>query len=656
MDYRKEIDGLRAVAVIPVILFHAGFTQFGGGFVGVDVFFVISGYLITSILIAELDAGKFSIVKFYERRARRILPALFAVLALCLPFAWLWLLPGDMKGFAQSLVAVMVFGSNVLFWQQSGYFDTAAELKPLLHTWSLAVEEQFYVLFPLFLMFFWRRDRRWLLGVLAAMTLASLAIAQWGSSNSPTAAFFLLPARGWELAIGAFCAYYLAHRDSNKAVAPAVGQALALCGLLLIAASIFLFSKDTPFPGIYALVPTLGTALIILFATPATATGAILGSKTLVGIGLISYSAYLWHQPLIAFARHRSFEEPHFLLMPALVILTLVLAYLSWRFVEQPFRQKGRIGRQQVFGIAIAGSLVFLSLGLVGHKTDGLKEVRTNSKQLEVLATAVSSPKRQDCHTGSKDYRKPQDACSYFGPAGQWAVFGDSHAVELAYAVAEVLKPDGVGVRHYSFSGCSPSYKRSTKLAGCGEWTDETVEYIAANADITNVVVTYRIHSALFGDHAGFYPRLPDQYSVAQREATWASYKAILQRFVDAGKHVVLVMQAPEIPRQVESLILHEADPQLVAGASLQWWQQRSKYVYERMAELPAAVRIVKPESRFCDTQRCYAVRDGKALYFDDDHMSLQGAGFVARDVVAALRPAAPHANQPLVTALGRAQ
>ncbi len=178
MNYRREIDGLRALAVLSVILFHAGFETFSGGFVGVDVFFVISGYLVTTIILAELEQGSFSILNFYERRARRILPALFLVMLVCVPFAWFWLLPSDMKDFSQSLVAVSVFASNILFWRESGYFDTAAELKPLLHTWSLAVEEQYYVLFPLFLMLFWRLGKRSILVMLGLVFVASLDVAE----------------------------------------------------------------------------------------------------------------------------------------------------------------------------------------------------------------------------------------------------------------------------------------------------------------------------------------------------------------------------------------------------------------------------------------------------------------------------------------------
>ena len=350
MDYRREIDGLRALAVLPVILFHAGFETFSGGFVGVDVFFVISGYLITTIILAELEQGKFSIVNFYERRARRILPALFLVMLVCIPFAWLWLLPGDMKNFSQSLVAVSFFASNILFWRESDYFDTAAELKPLLHTWSLAVEEQYYVLFPIFLMLFWRLGKRSILVMLGLVFVASLAVAEWAAYARPAAAFYLLPTRGWELLIGAFAAFYLS-KANRKEFGKAVGEIGGWVGVALILYAVFAYSKATPFPGLYALVPTLGTVLVILFATQQTTVGKFVGNKAFVGIGLISYSAYLWHQPLFAFARHRSLTEPSHTVFLVLSVLALALAYLSWRYVEAPFRKRGNVSRGLIFSL-----------------------------------------------------------------------------------------------------------------------------------------------------------------------------------------------------------------------------------------------------------------------------------------------------------------
>jgi len=209
MNYRREIDGIRALAVIPVIFFHAGFSLFSGGYVGVDVFFVISGYLITGIVMAEVTRGTFSIADFYERRIRRILPALFLVVVVCVPVAFLVLLPADLKEFGQSLIAVATFSSNVFFWSQSGYFHGAAELKPLLHTWSLAVEEQFYVLFPLLLLFMWRWGRKWTVAILLTLAVASLLLAEWGALNKPIATFFLLPTRAWELLLGSLVAFYI---------------------------------------------------------------------------------------------------------------------------------------------------------------------------------------------------------------------------------------------------------------------------------------------------------------------------------------------------------------------------------------------------------------------------------------------------------------
>ncbi len=649
MEYRREIDGLRAVAVLPVILFHAGFQFFGGGFVGVDIFFVISGYLITTILIHELEAGQFSILNFYERRARRILPALFLLLLACLPFAWFWLVPDDLKSFSQSLVAVISFASNILFWQQSDYFDSSAEFKPLLHTWSLAVEEQFYLLFPLFLMLFWRRDQRLLLAVLVGSALASLGAAQWGVAKDPTATFFLLPTRGWELAIGSLCAYYMSRPGAGQH-SPRVRELASLAGLGMIGISIFAFSKYTPFPSVYALLPTVGAAMIILFAAPATIAGKILGSRAMVGVGLVSYSAYLWHQPILAFARHRSMEGPSPALMASLVVLTMVLAYLSWQFVEKPFRNRSKFGRPQVFGFAIAGSLLFLGIGVAGHKTDGMRSVKTTPQQQEVLRTVTASPKRTACHTKGLDYRKPQDACAFNGPDGEWAVFGDSHAIELAYALGVELKGSQQGVRQFTFSGCTPSYQRADVNPGCSDWTREAVDFIAADPRIKEVVVSYRIHSALFGDHEGIYPRLPGEFTDAKRAAIWASYKTILNRFISAGKHVTVVLQAPELPRQVDKLIRQADDPRTVDGVSMDWWHRRSAYVEQRLGELPAGVRVLRPESLFCDAARCYAVKDAKALYFDDDHMSTYGAGLVAHSVVAG-QPRACETGCPLESA-----
>ncbi|MFM8875477.1 MAG: acyltransferase family protein, partial [Anaerolineae bacterium] len=313
MKYRADIDGLRGIAVIVVILFHAGFETFSGGFVGVDIFFVISGYLITTIILTELDKGHFSLVNFYERRVRRILPALVLVLTVSLIYAWFRLLPVDMEDFARSLVAVSTFSSNILFWQTSGYWETSSDIKPLLHTWSLAVEEQYYLIFPLFLMFMWRFRKRWIFASFILVAILSLAVAQWGAYNKPSASFYLLPTRAWEIAIGAVLAFIFLYKlkiVNNLISNTFLSNIMAILGLTMIGYSVFFFDANTPFPSFYALVPTLGTGLIVFFSTSETITGRLLSTKPLVTIGLISYSAYLWHQPLFAFTRLQSLIDP----------------------------------------------------------------------------------------------------------------------------------------------------------------------------------------------------------------------------------------------------------------------------------------------------------------------------------------------------------
>ncbi len=339
MKYRPEIDGLRSFAVVPVILQHAGFSAFSGGFSGVDVFFVISGYLITTIIISELAEGTYSTANFYKRRARRILPALFFILAASAPFAWMWLPASEIQAFGRSVVAAIFFSSNIFFWRTG--LGPGIDNIPLVHTWSLAVEEQFYIFFPLLLLALWRFGRSRVLLTMILLFACSLAIAQWGTQTKPVAAYFLLPTRAWELLIGSFAAFYLTGRTTPIPQSP-FAQAASSLGLALICYTVFAFGEHTPFPGYHALVPTLGAALVILFAVKGTLAHTILSLRPCVWIGLVSYSAYLWHQPVLVFARKKLGMDLSPEVAAALCVLTFALAYLSWRFVEQPFRQGGR--------------------------------------------------------------------------------------------------------------------------------------------------------------------------------------------------------------------------------------------------------------------------------------------------------------------------
>ncbi|MEI6720978.1 MAG: acyltransferase family protein [Betaproteobacteria bacterium] len=457
MNYRPEIDGLRAIAVLPVIFFHAGLQPFRGGFVGVDVFFVISGYLIASIVLAERSTGHFSLVNFYERRARRILPALFFVMLACLPFAWLWLLPADFSSFSQSLVAVAGFFSNVLFWKTSGYFEAAAELKPLLHTWSLAVEEQFYLLFPMFLLLVWGMGRRRIAMLFSLLALLSLAMALWGATHKPIASFFLLPTRGWELLIGVLLAFHrarLAERKSIPLYSPLVAEMGGFFGLLSIAIPVFAFDRQFECPILYVLASTIGASLLILFATPRTVVGRILGSKALVGVGLISYSAYLWHQPLFAFARYRGLGEPSGSLVAALIAATFALAILSWRYVEKPFRNKERVSRRHVFAFSAMGTVLFTALGLAGQMDNGF-ESRLTEEQRKISAYSKYDLGAlfSSCYLHSeKTYADFPRECSGAGGHDVLLIWGDSYSAALSRGVRAQFS----NVAQYTASACPP--------------------------------------------------------------------------------------------------------------------------------------------------------------------------------------------------------
>ncbi len=383
MQYRKEIDGLRAVAVVPVVLFHAGTPWVGGGYVGVDVFFVISGYLITSLILQDEHTGKFSLIRFYERRARRILPALFAMMLACIPFAYFLMSPAELKYFGEGIGSVSLFASNVLFFSHGGYFSAPTALNPLVHTWSLAVEEQFYLLYPLMLVVVWRWGRTPITLLIVAIALLSFGFAHLGGSFSreipfvvrdwkfaaSSFCFYLTPARAWELMAGALVAIWSPDRIEKPRILTEVGAAIGLAAILV---AIFGYSADTPFPSYYTLLPVLGTVFVVLFGGPTNWTGRLLSQPLFVGVGLISYSVYIWHLPMLAFARLYSTTELSTWLASLLAILSLPAGYLSWKYIETSFRANGVFTRRQIFSFAAMGSLLFIALGCVFLVTDGL--------------------------------------------------------------------------------------------------------------------------------------------------------------------------------------------------------------------------------------------------------------------------------------------
>jgi len=612
MNYRREIDGLRALALLPVILFHAGFETFSGGFVGVDVFFVISGYLITSIILAELEEGKFSIVNFYERRARRILPALFLVMLVCIQFAWFWLLPIDMKDFSESLVSVSVFASNILFWSESGYFDRLVELKPLLHTWSLALEEQFYILLPLFLMLFWKLGKHWILVTLGILFFASLAVAEWAAYAHPSAAFYLLPSRGWELLVGVFSAFYLSQANS-KEFGKSLSEFGGWLGVTLILYSVFAFSKATPFPGFYALVPTLGAVLIILFATQQTTVGMFIGNKLFVGVGLISYSAYLWHQPLFAFARHRSVLEPSYIVFIGLSVFAFILAYFSWKFIEAPFRKNGAITRKQIFSLAFFFTLLFVFIGYFGHASNGF-ENRFN----RVLSGDIGheefhkyvDEKYFDCEP--KSIAKNALSSGSFLRCKQSKhgtpeiiLLGDSHAEHLFLGLAEYIPNKNVA---FYIHGTNPYLE------------NKDFRYIFKELLYNNKPQHIILTMHFIGRDQG--PALYDGFS------------RTIESLIKAGKSVTLVGDVPRFS-QDPSLCVYSVFGKSSASCSLSLEdleRQRSIYddILKRLSK-EFGLTYLTIDKSLCVDNVCSMLKGDTILYRDNNHLNIIGSKLVGK-------------------------
>jgi len=650
VKYRPEIDGLRALAVAPVILFHAGFPMFQGGYVGVDVFFVISGYLITTIISYEIERNDFSIIRFYERRARRILPALFLVVLATIPFAWSWMVAADLKDFAKSVAAVVLFSSNFLFWKDTGYF-AGVHLMPLLHTWSLAVEEQFYLLFPLFLLLLHWLWPRMVLSALAAVVVISLGLAQWGVHAAPETAFFLLPTRAWELGVGALVARTSSYWGK---VEGASAEAGSLLGLGLVVFAVLVFTKATPVPGVAGLVPVLGAAGIIAFTRPSTLVGRLLTLPPVVQLGLISYSAYLWHQPLFVFARLRHFSGA---LSPldfaGLIALTLLLAYASWHLVEQPFRKGARFTRAHVF---LGGAGVGIVLGIFGTIVWLAKGVPARFPP-EVAAferwLGDMSPYRYTCVAYEGPDKLDSPNCLHGPSQGEpLELWGDSHGPEIAWQLSEKLAPLGVGVREMTHHACTPIKDYSRGSPHCIVFRNQAFQRLTSGESNAPVVLVGR-WSPVFdptpfdnregGVEPGFQTDHPTPEELERRgELLRSTISTLLER----GRRVVVVYPIPVVGWDVPRFLIGE----LIFGKARSHPLATSHKVYvdragpavshlDRVPDHPNLIRI-RPSDLFCNTVlsgRCVAEIDGRPLYLDDDHPNSVGAGMISDAIIAAM-------------------
>lgn len=654
MENKKEIDGLRAIAVFSVMLFHAGFNFFKGGYIGVDIFFVISGYLITSNIINDINLGQFTLVNFWERRARRICPALFFILAVSIPIAVLVLFPSDLKDFSKSLIAATLFISNIYFYNTSGYFDNITELKPLIHTWSLAIEGHFYLLFPL-LMFLWypKYKKRLHLIILGGFVFSYLASVFFTLSHHHEAAFFLTPTRLWELflgVIGSLCQKYII----NHRISTIYNNLFTLFGILCIFYSVIFFDKNTSVP--WMLIPTIGTLSIILFSKDNNLVKYILSQKFLTGLGLISYSAYLWHQPVFAFARYKMHFSPNSPIMLLLIGVSILLAILTYKFVEQPFRygrnntatssvnkrinQKSPISICQylkssifvvirtrtkfVFTYNIRKNfflitLIFIFIGAIGISTNGLEKnfIKNNNFQfgprkefydLVIKNSSVNPLKKMidngACKFSSQDlsynFEHRYLNCVKTLSSSGIIVLGDSHGMSIYNIIAKSNASSFIS--GLAKPACRPS---STKKE-CQY--DDFLKFVAKNKSIIRLVIFHQSGSYLGGEHT----------------------VATINYLSKLSKHakVIWLGPYPEARFKFKDISLYQNEP-MISDNVINYFNLLESDIDKNKLLLVNKITFIKFSTIFPITKR--SLKIGQCITFrDDDHFSECGENLIA--------------------------
>ncbi|MGR5093199.1 acyltransferase family protein [Vibrio maritimus] len=616
MHFRYDINGLRAIAVVAVVLFHFNPAWIPGGFSGVDVFFVISGFLMTGIIFRGLKNNDFRLLRFLEARANRIIPALAVLCLVLLVFGWFYLIPSDYKTLGEHIASSMAFVSNVVYWKEAGYFDVASNEKWLLHTWSLSTEWQFYILYPIALVLLNKfisienLKRLILIGTILGLGLSIVATIQ-----SAKSAYYLLPTRAWEMMVGGVSYLYPWKLSKSKT------KLIEILGLSLILISYVFVSSDVPWPGYLSLLPVLGTYLVIAANQQSS---LITNNKLFQSLGRWSYSIYLWHWPIVVFGYYFDVRGWVFYGLP----LSILFGIISFRLVEEvkfkPFSCWFDIFRINPVSMPI----IFITVSSFLIITDGF-ENRMPEQFLALEKDVRSSPYRDKCHIG--EYQKPELACEYFQESNvQWATIGDSHTVEIAYALAEKLKKHQQGLKQFSFSNCIPSYLQSDSYSQCARWYNKSVEYIINDQNIKNVVVGHRYSAALYGDHSSIYPEvgtLNEKYL-----DILYSLDSVIMKLARNKDKVFVYLPVPELKKPIENLLsqswTNDTGYQNISGASLDFYNKRNELIINHFREqtYPDNVYFLETKEIFCDNNDCFAVRDGKALYFDDDHPSLVGA------------------------------
>lgn len=617
--YRPDIDGLRAIAVFSVLFHHLNAAWLPGGFIGVDLFFVISGYLITSQVYADIREGRFSIRRFYQRRINRIVPALVCVVLASWVAGVFLLSPADLIRLAKSSVFAMLGASNIFFWREYGnYFAGNATEVPLLHTWSLGVEEQFYLIWPLLVLLIFKLSRRHMVGVLMVLTLAALGVSEKMLGVFASASYYLLPSRFFELMIGGLLALWI---DARPLESRRYADVFAMIGLALISGSLFFLDKSSSFPGINALWPCLGAMLLILSGNRSRFLSRILKFRLMVFVGLISYSLYLWHWPLIAYL-HYTQVVIGVEVGAAVFFLSVLLAWLSWKFVENPMRRSGAYPSMpfsKVFlrrFVAPAGILLFISMAIV--YTQGFPQrFDHHVAEFEQVLAAKPDVLRHGCHVPTALFDTLPSSTCKLGvdkPAFDGILIGDSFANHFSGLVDEMAKAQNLAIMDYTMDACPPilgfdNQKSRSYVVKCYQRNEAVFKMLAEHP--------YRLVIM-----AGSWPRVQEA-----EDQLIASIETVLR----SGVQLTLILANSSIDR-AESCPVRR----LMYGSSdtCEGRRQEPPEYFSRIRARFPQVNIIDPNQVICSGEICQPVLAGVPLYRDGVHLNDVGSRLIGQSLM----------------------
>ncbi|WP_347302927.1 acyltransferase family protein [Croceibacterium sp. TMG7-5b_MA50] len=608
VGHRRDIDGLRALAVLPVILFHLRSGLFSGGFIGVDVFFVISGFLITGVIAREMEENRFSILKFYERRARRILPALFATCLLVLVAGLLIFMPDELRDVGTSLVGVATFSSNVLFWQQIDYFNGAVELKPLLHTWSLAVEEQFYLFLPLLLLLLGKKGPGGYRVPLLALLVVSFAGGIAAVWLAPEANYYLLPTRAWELLAGSVVAlgYVPPHRSAAQA------EMFSATGIALILGASVWLDSSSPFPGYNALWPCLGAAMFIhANSAHETRMGALVGTAPLIAIGLISYSLYLVHWPVIVFFEYALIRPATLAEKVGLLAGMIALAALFWRFVEQPVRNREKVPDRVIWIGSAIGLAALAGAGLTLYLTDGLPRRFAN---LQITETTQPAATAANCFLNDAEEAWGGDACFITRKAAApvTLLWGDSHANHYKHGIS-ASSPVDANILLYSSAACLPVLHN----------TGEPRPYCdAVNARVPDIIDQFGVQQVILSGHW--------EYASEESGMPLSDVAQTVRQLRKWGLRVMIVADSPEYSFSNPEYLAHRLQQRDKPLAPF-YMQPRNDWRTNRTLQQMVGPRdYFDPAEVLCRKDGCLVYENGETIMSDNGHFSVYGSKKVA--------------------------